>query len=298
MFRRLPPLNTLRGFEAAARHESFSKAADELFVTHGAVSRAVRQLEDDLGQKLFRRTTRSVTLTATGAAYVQEVRIALDRLLRATLRARAHGTTGALNVSTMDSFAGKWLLPRLYEFRRANPEIDVRLSTSEQLADFVHDDIDIALRYGRGRYPGLEADFLMDEDLTPVCSPKLLEGPHPLRHPEDLRHHTLIHDVFFIDWQAWLKAAGVDGIDATRGPSYQSSDLGIQAAIQGDGVALGRSALFEDDLAAGRLVRPFDLAISAEYAYYVVYPPAALENPKTRAFRDWVLNQAGRHDGP
>ena len=190
MFRNLPPLNTLRAFEAAARHESFSKAADEISVTHGAVSRAVRQLEDNLGQQLFRRTTRSVTLTATGTIYVQEVRTALDRLLRATLRARAQGTTGALNVSTMDSFAGKWLLPRLYEFRRANPEIDVRLSTSEDLADFVHDDIDIALRYGRGRYPGLETDFLMDEDLTPVCSPALLEGPHGLKRPEDLKHHT------------------------------------------------------------------------------------------------------------
>jgi len=293
MFRNLPPLNTLRAFEAAARHESFSKAADEISVTHGAVSRAVRQLEDNLGQQLFRRTTRSVTLTATGTVYVQEVRTALDRLLRATLRARSQGATGALNVSTMDSFAGKWLLPRLYEFRQANPEIDVRLSTSELLADFVHDDIDIALRYGRGRYPGLETDFLMDEDLTPVCSPALLEGPHALKRPEDLIHHTLIHDVFFIDWQAWLKAAGVDGIDVTRGPSYQSSDLGIQAAVQGEGVALGRSALYEHDLAAGRLVRPFDLSISADYDYYLVYPPGALENPKTKAFRDWVLEQAG-----
>ena len=289
---RLPPMNALRAFEAAARLGSFSRAADEIFVTHGAVSRAVRQLEDFLGQKLFRRTTRSVTLTTTGEVYALEIRSILDRLARATSQAMEQGAEGAINVSTLDSFASKWLLPRLRGFRRRHPGIDVRLSTADHLVDFVNDDIDLALRYGPGNYEGLEADFIMDEDLSPVCSPELLEGPHPLRIPDDLRHHALIHDVFVVDWKMWLTAAGVEDIDATRGASYESSDLGIMAAIQGDGVALGRSQLVEDDIAAGRLVRPFDLALSAGYSYYVVYPPGALEIPKLRAFRDWIIAEA------
>lgn len=293
MSRRLPPLNSLRAFEATARLGSFSKAADEIFVTHGAVSRAVRQLEDDLGQQLFRRTTRSVTLTATGQVYAVEVRTILDRLARATARARAQSGEGALNISTLDSFASKWLLPRLRNFRRLHPDIDVRISSDDYLVDFINDDIDLALRYGPGNYEGLEADFIMDEDLFPVCSPQLLRGPHPLKEPQDLKHHALIHDVFVVDWQMWLKAAGVDDVDATRGASYESSDIGIMAAVQGDGVALGRSQLVEDDIAAGRLVRPFDLALSAGYSYYVVYPPGALETPKISAFRDWIIEEAG-----
>jgi LysR family glycine cleavage system transcriptional activator len=298
MYQRLPPLNALRAFEAAVRHESFSRAADELFVTHGAVSRAIRQLEEDLGQPLFRRTTRSVTPTAAGEAYAVEVRAVLDRLMRATLQARAHSTAGALTVSTLDSFAGKWLLPRLQDFRHRQPDIDVRLSTSEALADFIHDDIDIAIRYGNGNYAGLKSDFLLGEEMFPVCSPKLLEGPHPLKCPDDLVHHPLIHDVFHIDWKMWLRAAGIDFEEPLRGPTYPTSHYGIQAAIQGDGVALGRSALVADDLAAGRLVQPFVLALAADHAYYVVYPPQALENPKICAFRDWLLAQVGAEAEP
>lgn len=292
MVRKLPPLNALRAFEAAARLGSFSKAADEIFVTHGAVSRAVRQLEDDIGQPLFRRTTRSVTLTATGVAYAHEVRSILDRLSRATERARAQGEEGALNVSTLDSFSSMWLLPRLRGFRQSHPKIDVHLSTSWHLVNFVNDDIDIALRYGTGRYENLEADFLMDEDLYPVCSPELLKGPHPLVNPQDLQHHELIHDDFIIDWKMWLTAAGIEDVDATRGASYEASDLAIMAAIQGDGVALGRSKLVEDDIVAGRLVKPFDLSLSPSYAYYAVYPPGALETPKIRVFRDWIIAEA------
>ena len=298
MIPRLPPLNALRAFEAAARLGSFSKAADAIFVTHGAVSRAVRQLEDDLGQPLFRRTTRSVTLTATGETYAHEVRSILNRLSRATERARAQGEEGALNISTLDSFASMWLLPRLRGFRKSHPGIDVRLSTAWELVNFVNDDIDIALRYGTGQYENLEADFLMDEDLFPVCSPELFKGPHPLIIPQDLQHHELIHDVFIVDWKMWLTAAGIENIDATRGASYESSDLAIRAAIQGDGVALGRSKLVEDDIMAGRLIRPFDLSLSPSYAYYAVYPPGALETPKIRAFRDWIIAEARSVSGP
>lgn len=292
MVNRLPPMNALRAFEAAARLGSFSRAADEIFVTHGAVSRAVRQLEDDLGQPLFKRTTRSVTLTVTGETYATEVRLILDRLSRATQRARSQGGQAALNVSTLDSFASKWLLPRLRRFRQLHPDIDVRLSTADHLVDFVTDDIDIAIRYGPGRYEKLNSEFLMDEDLSPVCSPEFLKGAHPLKHPEDLKHVELIHDVFSVDWKMWLTAAGVDDVDATRGVLYEASDHGIMAALQGDGVALGRSALVEDDIKAGRLVRPFELSLSAAYAYHVVYPPGALETAKIRDFRDWIVAEA------
>lgn len=299
MAQRLPPMNALRAFEAASRHLSFSNAADELHVTHGAVSRAIRQLEDDLGQALFRRSTRSVNLTTTGEIYAQEVRLILDRLARATARARASASDDAINISTLDSFASKWLLPRLRHFRELHPDVDVRLSTGDRLVDFRVDDIDLALRYGAGTYEGLEADFLMDEDLFPVCAPALLENGPPLNRPEDLAHFPLIHDVFHVDWKMWLTAAGVETIvDPTRGASYESSDLGIMAAIQGDGVALGRSKLVEDDIAAGRLVRPFELSVAGNFAYYVVYPPGALEVPKVRAFRDWIIAEAQGDEEP
>lgn len=292
MDQRLPPLSALRAFEAAVRHESFSRAADELFVTHGAVSRAIRQLEENLGQPLFRRTTRRVTPTAMGLTYAVEVRAVLDRLMSATVRARAHATVGALTVSTLDSLASKWLLPRLQDFRSNHPDIDVRLSTADGLVDFVHDDIDIAIRYGKGSYPGLSSEYLLGEEMFPVCSPALLDGLVPLDGPQDLVHHPLIHDVFHIDWKMWLTAAGVSFDEPLRGPTFSNAGYGIQAAVQGDGVALGRSTLVTDDLAAGRLVQPFDLTLADDHAYYVVYPPETLEIPKVKAFRDWVLAQA------
>ena len=291
MARRLPPLNALASFEAAARHLSFSKAAEELHVTHGAVSRAVRHLEDHLGVALFIRSTRSVSLTAIGATYAAEVREALDRLAAATAATMGKDAKGILAISTLDSFAGKWLMPRLFRFRRIHGDIDVRLSTSRKLADFVGDGIDIAIRYGRGQYPGLTAELLMQEDVFPVCSPTLLEGSHPLLAPADLMHHTLIHDEFHIDWPMWLQTVGVNGIDAHRGVRFHASEHAVHAAVLGDGVVLGRSALVADDLAAGRLVRPFTFSLPAQLAYYVVYPPRALQRFKVKAFRDWIFSE-------
>jgi LysR family glycine cleavage system transcriptional activator len=289
--RRLPPLSTLRSFEAAARLLSFSKAADELHVTHGAVSRAIKHLEDHLGIALFQRKTRAVALTPTGATYAAAVRDTLERLAAATVAIADQQTLGGLNVSTTDSFASKWLLPRLYRFRAKHPEIDVRLIASPKLADFVNDGIDVAIRYGRGRYAGLTAELLMMEELTPVSSPKLLEDPHPLKTPDDLKHHTLIHDDFQIDWAMWLRTAGVQGVDAHRGPRFESSVHAVQAAVQGEGVVLGRSALVADDLKAGRLVKPFTLSLPADLAYYVVYPTQSAERPKIKAFRDWLMEE-------
>lgn len=293
MARRLPPLNALASFEAAARHLSFSKAADELHVTHGAVSRAVRHLEDHLGLPLFKRSTRSVSLTPMGATYSAEVREALDRLAAATAAAMGRDAKGVLAISTLNSFAGKWLMPRLFRFRRLHGDIDVRLSTSEKLSDFISDGIDVAIRYGRGQYPGLTAELLMQEDVFPVCSPKLLEGSHPLRTPADLVHHTLIHDEFHIDWPTWLRTVGIDGVDAHRGLMFHSSEHSVHAAVLGDGVVLGRTALVADDLAAGRLVRPFTVSLPAKLAYYLVYPPRALQRFKVKAFRDWIFSEVG-----
>lgn len=290
--RQLPPLSTLRSFEAAARLLSFSKAADELFVTHGAVSRAIKHLEEHLGVPLFQRTTRAVQLTQTGISYAASVRDTLDRLAAATALIADQKSLGVLSVSTLNSFAAKWLLPRLFRFRQQYPDIDVRLATSNRLADFVNDGIDVAVRYGVGRYSGLAAELLMMEEIAPMCSPELLKGPHPLKAPADLKHHTLIHDDFQIDWGMWLISAGVGGVDAHRGPRFQSSVLAVQAAVQGDGVVLGRTALVADDLRAGRLVKPFTLSLPSDLAYYVVYPNQAAERPKIRAFRDWLLEEA------
>ena len=286
---RLPPLSTLRSFEAAARLLSFSKAADELHVTHGAVSRAIQNLEAHLRLPLFDRKTRAIALTPAGAAYAVSVRDTLDRLAAATAMILDQQSIGVLYVSTLDSFAAKWLIPRLFRFRQQQPEIDVRLATSDRLADFVNDGIDIAVRYGRGRYGGLEAELLMSEAVTPVCSPVLQTGAHPLLTPADLVHHILIHDEFALDWSMWLQTAGIDSVDAHRGPRFHSSAHAVQAAVQGDGVILGRSALVADDLAAGRLVQPFALSLPADLGYYVVYPPQSAQRPKVRAFRDWLF---------
>ena len=294
MRRPLPPMNSLKSFDAAARYLSFSKAAEELHLTHGAVSRAVRQLENYLGIELFKRATRSVSLTTDGAVYAAGIRDVLDRLAAVTAEVKEGRSGGTLTVSTLDSFAAKWLVPRLFRFRRAHADIDVRLLTTQRLVDFTTEDVDIAIRMGRGHWPGLHADLLMKEDLSPVCSPRLLEGPHPLRSLADLKYHTLIHDDFPIDWTMWLKAAGVEGIDSQRGPVFNSSGHALQAAIQGEGVVLGSSILADDDIAAGRLVRPFAFSLPADLAYYVVCPPKSLQKPKVKAFREWLVAEVTR----
>jgi len=290
---RLPPLNALRDFEAAARHLSFTKAAEELHVTHGAVSRQVKSLEDYLGLPLFRRLNRALRLTDEGQAYARSVRELLDSLAEATRRLRTPRETGGLTVSTTYSFTSGWLVPRLGRFRALHPDIDVRLQANDQVVEFARDNVDLAIRYGRGNYPGLAAERLMGDDYTPVSNPALLKGKHPLRKPADLKYHVLLHEEGNeVDWRIWLMAAGVQGVDATRGPVFSHSTMAIQAAIRGEGVALGRTALIEEELASGQLVRLFDLRLDAVMAYYIVCPPRALERPKVRAFRDWLLEEA------
>jgi LysR family glycine cleavage system transcriptional activator len=295
MSRKLPPLTALPSFEAAARHLSFSRAAEELNVTHGAVSRAIKNLEDQLGVLLFERATRSVHLTAVGEPYALAVRDALDRLAAATALATARHSNSILNVSTSDGFAGRWLVPRLYRFRQAHDDIDVRVATTGKLTNFLGDGIDIAIRYGGGNYPGLTSEFLTGEEVFPVCSPRLLEGAHPLRKPEDLRHHTLIHHGFPIDWAAWLSSAGVEVVDPHSGLTFDSTTFAVESAVQGEGVVLGRTMLVAVDLAAGRLVRPFDHALKSPSSFYVVHPPDATRQRKVRAFRDWLFSEIAPH---
>ncbi len=292
MARKLPPLNALRAFEAAAQHLSFSKAADALNVTHAAVSHQIKALEAHLGVKLFRRLTRAVRLTDAGQTLYPVLRDALDAIAETTEGLRAGDETGALTVATTPAFATRWLVPRLGRFYAAQPDIDVRLSPSMELVNFARDDIDVAVRFGRGGWPGLDAELLMCLDMYPVCSPDLCERPHRLGAPEELRHVTLLHDDLREDWQRWLVAAGVGGIDLSRGPTFSETTALLQAAVSGLGVAVALSALVADDLAAGRLVRPFDITLATDAGFYVVCPEAARGRPKIKAFRDWLFAES------
>jgi len=296
MVRRLPPLKALRAFEVAARHLSFTEAAKELHVTQAAISHQVKALEEFLGVTLFRRLNRSLLLTEEGQAYLPSVRRAFDLLHEATARILEQEESGILTVSVLPSFGARWLVARLGRFRERHPDIDVHVSPSAKLVDFSRENVDVGIRYGRGEYPGLRADRLFTEDIVPVCSPRLLDGPHPLREPRDLKHHTLLHDESYGDWRAWLLAAEVEGVEPTRGPIFTDSSMLIEAAAAGQGVALARGMLAFDALADGRLVRPFDLSLPTEYAYYIVCPEETAERPKIVAFREWLLKEALSND--
>ncbi|MDJ0951422.1 MAG: transcriptional regulator GcvA [Alphaproteobacteria bacterium] len=301
MARRIPPLNALRAFEAAARHLSFAKAAEELNVTPAAISHQVKSLEAFVGVPLFRRLTRAVMLTDAGQAALPLLYEAFDRLEQAAERMRTHDEAGELKLSAAPSFTAKWLVPRLDRFAAAHPEIDVRIDATNQVIDLAREDVDIAIRYGPGGYPKHREDPLLeDEAVVPVCSPALCEGPDALTTPEDLRRQTLLHIHFggqrstWPTWEMWLRAAGIAGIDATRGPVFAQESLALQAAIAGQGVALASSMFVAEDIAAGRLVRPFDLGIPLEFGYFVISLEANADRPKVAAFRDWLLEEAGR----
>jgi LysR family transcriptional regulator, glycine cleavage system transcriptional activator len=299
--RLLPSLNALRAFEAAARHLSFTRAAAELSVTQTAISHQIKGLEEQLGVQLFRRLPRGLVLTEEAQRYAPALRAAFEQIAAATEQLSVSAAGGTLNLSTVPSFAAKWLVPRLGSFRAAHPEIDLRISASLRLVDLAREDFDVAIRMGRGHYPGLRVDALFGEVMFPVCSPRLLAGPKPLRRPEDLRHHVLLHDVDVFAsafaavpqaWRLWLERAGLQGIDVERGPVFEDSAMLLDAAAEGQGVALGRSALVALDLAAGRLVRPFDISLPFELTYYLVCPEATADRPKIAAFRAWLLAEA------
>jgi len=295
---KLPPLNALRAFEAAAKNLSFSKAAEELSVTPAAVSHQIKGLEEWLGVPLFRRMNRAVILTDEGQSYVLGVREGLSQIQDATEKLMTQDAAGALTVSTLPSFAVRWLLPRLGRFRELHPDIDIMLSASDHITDFSREPVDLVIRYGNGDYPGLHVEKLLTEDsLFPVCSPALLEGEHPLRTPEDLVHHNLLHDDLRVDWETWLAAADVQGVDPRKGLSFNDSSMVLTAAITGQGVALGRSTLAADLLASGRLVKPFETELKAGNAYFVVCPPEQVERPRFVAFRDWLHAEAATDPG-
>jgi LysR family glycine cleavage system transcriptional activator len=286
----LPSLNGLRAFEAAARHMSFTRAADELTVTQTAVSHQIRRLEEQIGITLFIRRNRTLELTKEARDYLPSIRSAFADLHRATARLRRADQEGRLTVSTTASLATKWLVSRVAAFQDAHPGIEVRITTSTHLVDFQREEVDMAVRYGHGTWPGLCAHWLMAEHIFPVCSPALL----PLNSPEDLAHHTLLHTtVSREDWQLWLTAAGLPpGIATRRGMTFDQGFMAIQAAMEGLGVALGRFHLVEADLAAGRLVAPFDMVLPQDAGYYVVTPVATADAPKIVRFREWLIESA------
>src|SRR5580698_4838661 len=299
MRRRLPPLNTLRVFESGARRLSFTRAAEELHVTQAAVSHQIKALEDWLGTPLFMRLNRGLKLTAAAEQYLRDISSALDLIATATSELMRQDGKRILSVATLDSFAATWLLPRLKSFRQQYPDIDVRiLSVDREVDVFERGDVDLEVRYGDGNWPELSATKLLDEEIFPVCSPSVAAGPPPLAVPADLKQQTLLHDVMVTDWSAWLDAAEVRGVDTERGPGFNHSYLVIQAAVNGDGVALGRSVLVADALARGQLVRPFAISIPSAYSYYLVCSEPFSEDPAAIAFRAWILEQARRPVGP
>jgi LysR family glycine cleavage system transcriptional activator len=295
MTARLPSLNGLRAFEAAARHLSFTVAASELNVTQTAISHQIRRLEEELGIRLFVRRNRALTLTPEARDYLPGVRAAFNDLRLATDRLLRRDDDHVLTVSTLASLAAKWLLPRLSTFQEAHPGIDVRITTSTGLVDFRSGGVDAAIRYGRGHWQGLRADWLMADELFPVCSPALLKGDKPLRCPQDLVHHTLLHSSggFDDDWRQWLTAAGLPAdISKQPGLSFDLIFLTVQAAIDGSGVAMGRTSYVQDDIAKGRLVVPFEIALPADAGFYLVSPETKADPPKLAAFRQWLKASA------
>jgi LysR family glycine cleavage system transcriptional activator len=318
MASRLPPLNALRAFEAAARHLSVKKAAIELNVTPAAVSHQIRMLEDYLGVQLFHRYNRALELTDAAGASLPKLREGFDCLVQAVERLRSHVSGGVLTVSAAPSFAARWLMPRLHRFIAAHPEVDVRVSArmrrvsvdgkgdvaERATVEAWLDDSDIAILYGRGNYPGLWVKKLLDLTITPICSPQLLKGEHPLGHPRDLSHHMLLHDdtgdLYDNEpfWDVWLRAADVSGVDARRGPHFSHAVLAFEAAIDAVGVVATMPVLAAEDMAAGRLIAPFDLHVPLASAYYLVCQESASSRPAVLLFRDWLLDEAARDTRP
>lgn len=296
--RRLPPLNALRAFEAAARHLSFDKAARELHVTPGAISQQIKSLEDWLGVALFRRLPRGVLLNDAGQVYWPELRDAFDLMARATERLGTHDLGNVLTVSTMPSFAARWLIPRLGRLSERHAALQVRVAASSALTDFQREDVDVAIRFGHGNYPGLAVSRLLEEVVFPVCDPRLPNSKRPLRALADLSRHVLLHDepdpsgVHVLDWAHWLAAVGAVGVDARSGPRFTYTHMTLQAAAAGQGVALGTSVLVDDDQVTGRLIRPLAESVKSPYAYYLVCPEATRSRPKIKAFWDWALGEA------
>ncbi len=299
MLEHFPGLRSLRAFEAAARHLNFTRAAAEMGVTPAAISNQIKEIEEQISVNLFTRTSRTMKLTKAGEILFESAKEAMALLERGLVKAHRTQVSRQLKVSASPSVAAKWLVPRLDRFLAVVPGADVRIDVSALAVDFAQEDIDVAIRFGLGKYPGLRSDMLFQDRVFPVCSPALIKDK-PLKSPKDLLKHNLIH----LDWEAqgqpwpnwrmWMQAAGIKDFDDSAGLHFGHTALTVQAAIDGMGVALGDSNLVADDLAKGRLIKPFDLSLKApaNFAYWVIAPEETADTPMIKAFRDWCLNEA------
>ena len=293
MSRRLPPLNWLRTFETAGRHLSFTRAAEELNVTQAAVSQQVKALEMRLGIPLFRRVHNRLFLTYAGQVWLPKLRAGFNLLASGTEELHIYDQGASLTVRLPSSFSIQWLVPRLDRFHSRYPTIDIRLIALGRAQDVDGAVIDLDIRNGTGDWPGLESTILMRETVFPVCSHQTAAGERPLREPRDLAGHELLHvSGYREDWRMWFESAGLEDFDASRGLHFDQSITAIQAAVNGMGVVLGRSPLVAGELAAGRLVAPFDIELAGEDAYWITAPPSLGKRPHIVAFRNWLMAEA------
>lgn len=290
---KLPPLNALKAFEAAARHLSVKVAAEELSVTPGAVSQMLKTLELHLGRQLFDRVNRGIVLTEAGRNYLPPVRNAFRQIAEASRRVAAEEETGVLTVSATPFFASAWLVPRLGSFRAAHPDIDLRILTGNGLADFTRDGVDVAIRHGLGRYPGLKSDHVLAVAMIPVAAPELVARLGKPASPADLLDWPLVQDADRKGWALWFEAQGLTDTGPTRGPSFDDPGLLLSAIIAGQGAGLLPDAMVETDVKEGRLVRLAEAKEIEVFAYYLVYPELAQGRAKIQAFREWILDAAG-----
>ena len=299
MKRQHAPLNSLRAFEASARLLSFTKAAEELNVTPAAISQQVKLLEDYFSVQLFKRLTRAIILTPIGQTILPILQEGFDKLAQADEILSQQKSDNSLTISVPPGLGAKWLLPRLDLFRTFAPDYEVRIDATEMLVDFNREDVDVAIRYGNGDYPGLVSDCLITEHIIPVCSPNLANAEHPLKTPQDLQYYTLLHNTWATEnqsptnWAAWLKAAGVTNAHSIAGIYFNQNALLLEAAVEGQGVALEDAQISEKDLKSGRLIRLFSNEFNQDsrFCYYLVYPQHHLNYPKVAAFREWILNE-------
>jgi len=289
---RLPPLNALRAFEATARHLSVKNAAQELCVTPGAVSQMLKALELHLGTKLFQRVNRGIFLTDAGQGYLPPIRNAFRQITEASRRVAISADTGILTVSVTPFFAAAWLVPRLKSFQDAHPDIDLQVVSSNALVDFARDGVDVAVRHGLGRYPGLRSERIVAVEVMPVASPALVARHGQPASAADLVRWPHVHDAERKGWHLWFQAQGIDDITAPRGPAFDDSSLLLQAVLAGQGAGLLPAAMVALDLAQGRLAKLANVTLLEAFAYYLVYPEDGHERPKIAAFRTWILNAA------
>jgi len=295
---RLPPLKSLQAFEAAGRHLSFTAAARELNVTPGAISQQIRLLEEFLEVKLFKRLNRQIVLTDDGQLLLPLISGGFEQFGDAVAMLRAKSSAGPLTITSAPSFVSKWLIPRLARFKAEHPGIDVRIDTSDRLVDFVHEDIDVGIRFGDGVYPELDTVYLFSFDLIPVCAPALMQQGQGLKQISDLKNHTLLHsnydeiDPGFPDWAMWLKVVEADDVDADHGIYFNQSDLLFQAALEGQGVALLANVMAGAEIEAGRLVQPFATRLPVKMNYHLVTTASKSQIPKVAAFREWILAES------